>query len=61
VKLLTLVSVIFLPGALIAGIMGMNFKPGLFTHPELFWVTVAIIVAIAVTTLVVARMRRWIS
>jgi magnesium transporter len=61
VKLLTLVSVIFLPGALIAGIMGMNFKPGLFTHPELFWVTVAIIVSIAVTTLVVARMRRWIS
>ena len=61
VKLLTLVSVIFLPGALIAGIMGMNFKPDLFTHPELFWVTVALIVSIAVTTLVVARMRRWIS
>ena len=41
VKVLTLASVIFLPGALIAGIMGMNFKPGLFTHPALFWVTVA--------------------
>jgi hypothetical protein len=37
-------------GALIAGIMGMNFKPALFTHPELFWVTVAIIASIAVTT-----------
>ena len=61
VKLLTLVSVVFLPGALIAGIMGMNFKPALFTHPELFWVTVAIIASIAVTTLVVARMRRWVS
>ncbi len=33
VKVLTLASVIFLPGALIAGIMGMNFKPSLFTHP----------------------------
>ena len=32
VKVLTLASVIFLPGALIAGIMGMNFKAGLFTH-----------------------------
>ena len=30
VKVLTLASVIFLPGALIAGIMGMNFKPSLF-------------------------------
>ena len=34
VKVLTLASVIFLPGALLAGIMGMNFKPGLFTHPS---------------------------
>jgi magnesium transporter len=61
VKLLTLVSVIFLPGALIAGVMGMNFNPSLFSHPALFWVIVAIIVAIAVTTLIVARARRWIA
>ena len=60
VKVLTLASVIFLPGALLAGIMGMNFKPGLFTHPLLFWVTVAVILAIAVTTVVVAKARRWI-
>jgi Mg2+ and Co2+ transporter CorA len=29
-KVLTLVSVILLPGALIAGVMGMNFRVGLF-------------------------------
>ena len=29
-KVLTLTSVILLPGALIAGVMGMNFKVGLF-------------------------------
>jgi len=60
VKILTLASVIFLPGALIAGIMGMNFKPSLFSHPLLFWVTVAVIVSIGVVTLVAARARRWI-
>jgi Mg2+ and Co2+ transporter CorA len=29
-KVLTLTSVILLPGALIAGVMGMNFKVGVF-------------------------------
>ena len=60
VKVLTLASVIFLPGALLAGIMGMNFKPGLFTHPSLFWFTIAVILSIAITTLGVARVRHWI-
>ncbi len=60
VKVLTLASVIFLPGALIAGIMGMNFRPGLFTHPSLFWVTIAVILSIAIGTLVGVRVRRWI-
>ena len=60
VKILTLVSVTFLPGALIAGIMGMNFKPALFTHPWLFWVMIAAIVSIAATTVVVAKVRHWI-
>ena len=32
-KVLTLASVILLPGALIAGVMGMNFKVGLFDEP----------------------------
>ena len=44
-KVLTLASVILLPGTLVAGVLGMNFKVPLFTHPELFWVVVALIVA----------------
>ena len=46
-KVLTLASVILLPGALIAGVMGMNFKVGLFDNPILFWFVVAAIAAIA--------------
>ena len=59
-KVLTLASVILLPGALIAGVMGMNFKVGLFDEPMLFWVALAVIVAIAPVTLGFARVRRWI-
>jgi magnesium transporter len=59
-KVLTLTSVILLPGALIAGVMGMNFKVGLFDEPMLFWLVVAVIVAIAPTTIVLAKQRDWI-
>ena len=58
-KVLTLASVLLLPGALIAGVMGMNFM-GLFETSAYFWVVIAVIVAVAVTTLVVARVREWI-
>jgi magnesium transporter len=60
VKVLTLCSVIFLPGALLAGVLGMNFKVGLFEHTSLFWVVIAVIVAIGVVTIATARVRRWI-
>lgn len=59
-KVLTLASVILLPGTLVAGVLGMNFKVPLFTHTELFWVVIAFIVAVAVVTLTVAKQRRWI-
>jgi len=59
-KVLTLASVLLLPGALIAGVMGMNFRVGLFEHTSLFWVTVAVIFGIALVTLVTARVRHWI-
>ncbi len=60
VKVLTLTSVVLLPGTAIAGIMGMNFKVGLFTHPDLFWVVVGFVGLIAVTTLMVAKLRHWL-
>jgi magnesium transporter len=59
-KVLTLASVLLLPGALIAGVLGMNFQVGLFEHAGLFWVVVALIVAMAAATVTVARARSWI-
>jgi magnesium transporter len=59
-KVLTLTSVILLPGALIAGVMGMNFKVGLFDETMLFWAVLAVIVAIAPITIALAKLRRWI-
>ena len=59
-KVLTLTSVILLPGALLAGVMGMNFKVGLFDNASLFWVVVAVIVAVAPVTFGIAKKRGWI-
>ena len=59
-KVLTLASVILLPGALIAGVMGMNFKVGVFGTAWLFYVVVAVIVLIAPVTVWFARRRQWI-
>jgi Mg2+ and Co2+ transporter CorA len=57
---LTLTSVILLPGALLAAVMGMNFKVGLFREAALFWVTVGVIVAIAPIAVGIAKLRDWI-
>ncbi len=59
-KILTLASVLVLPAALIAGVMGMNFKLGVFQTTAYFWVVIAVMVVIAIVTLALARMRDWI-
>ena len=59
-KILTLASVLFLPGSLIAGILGMNFDVPIFDHPGLFWVVVAAVAGIVVGTSVAARYRHWV-
>ena len=59
-KVLTLTSVIFLPGALLAGVMGMNFKLGLFSETWMFYVVIALIIAIAPITIGTAKLRDWI-
>ena len=59
-KVLTLGTVLLLPGALIAGVMGMNFRIGLFDIGWFFWIVCSAIVALAAVTLVAARKRRWI-
>lgn len=59
-KVLTLASVILLPGSLVAGVMGMNFKVGLFSHPQLFWVVLGVIAGFAPLTITLAKKRGWI-
>lgn len=59
-KVLTLASVLLLPGALIAGVLGMNFKLGFFAYDVLFWVVLAAIVMMMGAVLVAARLRDWI-
>ena len=60
VKLLTLVTVILLPASVLAGIMGMNFKVGLFDLVWMFWAVVGAMLGIAVLVLSIARNRHWI-
>jgi Mg2+ and Co2+ transporter CorA len=59
-KLLTWVSVTLLPAGVLAGVMGMNFRVGLFDNPDLFWVVVGSMLAMAATILGAARWRRWL-
>jgi magnesium transporter len=59
-RVLTLASVVLLPSVVLAGVMGMNFKVWIFDQPDLFWVVVGIMVAMAVATLGVARWRGWL-
>ena len=59
-KLLTLVTVILLPASVLAGVMGMNFKIGLFDWGWMFWAVIGAMLGIAVLVLSVARNRNWI-
>ena len=59
-RLLTLASVVLLPAVVIAGVMGMNFKVPIFDNPAFFWVVIGLMLALAATTILVARWRRWL-
>jgi Mg2+ and Co2+ transporter CorA len=59
-KVLTIVSVMLLPGSLVAGILGMNFPAAFFEHDWLFWVAVVLIAAVAIVPLALAKLRGWI-
>jgi magnesium transporter len=59
-KVLTLGTVILLPATVLAGIMGMNFKVGLFGQTWLFWAVIASMLLVATLVLAVARAREWI-
>jgi magnesium/cobalt transport protein CorA len=59
-RVLTLASVILLPSVVVAGVMGMNFKVGLFDDPNMFWVVLGVMALMALATLLVARWRGWL-
>jgi magnesium transporter len=59
-KTLTLVSAIALPGIVLAGIMGMNFKLPFFEEAGNFWLVIGAMLTLAVAILGLARWRRWI-
>jgi magnesium transporter len=62
IKVLTIASVLLLPGTLIAGVAGMNvnLNPHTFVTSSLFWGVLIAIGVIAISTLAFARQRRWI-
>lgn len=59
-RVLTIASVVLLPSAVIAGVMGMNFKEPFFDNPAFFWIVIGAMLTLAVTTVLVARWRRWL-
>jgi Mg2+ and Co2+ transporter CorA len=60
-KVLTLVTVLLLPGSVIAGLLGMNvLVPLNKDDPMSFWFVIAGFVALALVIIVVARRRRWL-
>jgi magnesium transporter len=58
-KALTILSAVFLPAVVLAGVMGMNFELTFFDEPDNFYVVVAAMVIVAIGFIVVARNRRW--
>ena len=60
-KALTLVTVLLLPGSLVAGLLGMNVVVPLNKDdPSAFWMVIAGVAVLALVILVVARVRRWL-
>ena len=60
VQRLTFLTLITGTVAVIAGILGMNFKAGIFDAPNGFWLTVGGLVVVAIAITIFARFRRWI-
>jgi Mg2+ and Co2+ transporter CorA len=60
-KVLTLATVLLLPGSMIAGLLGMNvIVPLNKDDPMSFWLVVGAIAVLAVAIVLAARARRWL-
>jgi magnesium transporter len=58
-KILTLISSLFLPLTFIASLYGMNIRLPIQDHPMSFFILVAVMVAIVVFMLVYFKIKRW--
>jgi magnesium transporter len=59
-KVLTLLSAVFLPAVVLAGVMGMNFPLDFFKDTSHFWFVIGAMIASAATILLTARWRGWL-
>ena len=55
-----ILNAVLLPSVVLAGAMGMNFQLAFFDDTANFWWIVAGMAALAVGTLLVARLRGWL-
>jgi len=63
IRVLTIISAIFLPLTLIAGIYGTNFKQGFIpetANPYGFYIMIAIMVTVALTLTLIFKRRGWL-
>ena len=60
IQTLTVLSAMFLPAAVLAGVMGMNFDLPIFDDGRAFAIVVGVMVVVALAILSVARVKRWI-
>lgn len=59
-KALTILNAVLLPAAVVAGVMGMNFRLGFFDQPVNFWFVLAAMLALATGIIGFSRWRGWI-
>ncbi len=59
-KILTLVSAVFLPAVVLAGVMGMNFEIPFFDEPGNYFLVVGAMAVFGILVVVFARWRSWI-
>jgi magnesium transporter len=62
VRILTVIALIFMPSALMAGIFGMNFKNmPLLDNPDGFSMLIATMIGVAATLALVFWRRKWLG